>query len=107
VAHVDLRGEVEHDLGARPLEQLEHRPGVTDVGLDQLGAALERRRQVLPPAGRDVVHHGHLVAAVEQRVDEVRADEAGAACHEGPHATAHGSRGRSRGRLAPCYRRSP
>ena len=32
--------------------------------------------------GREVVEHAHLVAALEQRADEVRADEAGAAGDE-------------------------
>src|SRR5204862_8127041 len=35
----------------------------------------------------------HPVAALDQRVDHVRADEAGAACHEGPHRARHASGG--------------
>ena len=45
-------------------------------------------REVLAPAGREVVDDPHLVAAREQRVDEVGADEAGAAGDE----SAHGAR---------------
>ena len=35
--------------------------------------------EVLAAAGREVVEHRHLVAPLEQGVDEVRADESGAA----------------------------
>ena len=41
--------------------------------------------QVLALAGGEVVDDRHLVAALDQRVDEVRADEAGAAGDECPH----------------------
>src|SRR5439155_18431301 len=40
-----------------------------------------------------VVDDGHLVAALEKGVDEVRSDEAGAACHESAHEAGHASRG--------------
>ena len=55
----------------------------------------ERAVEVLAPAGGEVVEHGHLVAALEQGVDEVRADEAGAAGDEGAHEARHLSRGPS------------
>ena len=38
--------------------------------------------EVRARAGREVVEHAHLVAALEQRAHEVRADEAGAAGDE-------------------------
>ena len=41
--------------------------------------------EVLALAGGQVVDDGHLVAAIEERVDEVRADEAGAAGDQGTH----------------------
>ena len=47
--------------------------------------------EVLAAAGREVVEHAHVVAALEQRPHEVRADEARAAryedCHLGLSAT--------------------
>ncbi len=47
-----------------------------------------RVRQVLAPAGREVVDDRHVVAPGEERVDEVRPDEAGAACDESLHTAA-------------------
>ena len=79
LAHVDLGGQVEDDLGRRAPDQVAHRLGVADVELDELGAGADRAVEVLAPAGREVVENGHLVAPLEQGVDEVRADEAGAA----------------------------
>ena len=58
---------------------------VADVGLVEAGAARQRRAEVLALAGGEVVDDGDLVAAVEERVDEVRADEAGAAGDQGTH----------------------
>src|SRR5690606_34536246 len=47
-------------------------------------------RQVLALARRQVVEHGHLVPLLEEQAHEVRADEAGAAGDEYPHAhTSH------------------
>jgi hypothetical protein len=60
-------------------------PRVADVGLDQLGARRQRPVEVLAPPGREVVDDRHLVAAREQRVDQVGADEAGAAGDQSPH----------------------
>ena len=48
--------------------------------------ARERAVEVLALAGGEVVEDGHLVAALDERVDEVRADEAGAAGDESSHA---------------------
>ena len=38
--------------------------------------------QVVSLAGREIVQHPHSVAAGQERVAKVRADEAGAACHQ-------------------------
>jgi tetratricopeptide (TPR) repeat protein len=84
-AHVDLRGQVEDHLGLGARAEVGHRVGVADVELGQLGALLQRHREVLAPAGGDVVEHGHLVAPGEQRVDQVGADEAGSAGDQRAH----------------------
>ena len=50
--------------------------------------ALVQRRavgDVLAPAGREVVDHVHLVAAREQRLDDVRADESRSSGDDRPH----------------------
>jgi dTMP kinase len=79
-AHVDLRREVETDLRADVAEQ---RPQVApQVALVELGALGD----LLPLAVREVVEHVHLVSARDQRVDDVRADEARASGHDRPHA---------------------
>ena len=72
--------------------------------------AASARLEVLAPAGRDVVEHGHLVAPLEQGVHEVRADEAGAAGDQSTHEIEDGRRFRARDRrtvrirLASCRR---
>ena len=58
---------------------------VGDVGGDQPGALGHGVGDVLPAAGREVVDDRHLVAARDQRVDEVRADESGAAADQCLH----------------------
>ena len=72
-------------------DQVGHRLGVAHVDLDQLGAGGDRALEVLAPAGGEVVENGHLVAPLEQGVDEVRADEAGAAGDQSPHRGADAS----------------
>ena len=69
VAHVDLRGQMEDDLGPRRIEDLRHCPGIPHIGYVQTGAALNRALEVRPLSGRKVVDHGHAVAAGDQRVD--------------------------------------
>ena len=78
-ADVDLGAEVEDELRPGGLENVAHRRGVGERGL------LERRElvDVLAPPRADVVEHGHRRAAPDERVDQVGADEAGPAGHEG------------------------
>ena len=79
------RAEVEDDLGAAD--------GVVDplVAAELALDDLDREPvEVRPRAGREVVEHPHLVAGGEQRPHEVRADEAGAAGDEDPHASLSG-----------------
>ncbi len=78
-ADIHLGREVEDRLGAKALDELGDRPCLAQVGLDQLGSLPERIGEVLAPSGREVVQHGDLVTALEQRVDQIRADEARAA----------------------------
>jgi hypothetical protein len=70
-ADVGLGGEVVDALGLDRVEQIGER--LADVALVQ-GRA---RGQVLAPAGGEAVDDVHLVSACDERVDEMRADEAG------------------------------
>jgi hypothetical protein len=99
LAHIDLRREVEDDVGPRRGEHAAHPVRVADVGLLEARAARERGGEVLALAGGQVVDDQDLVAAIEQRVDEVRADEAGAAGDQGTHGRGsyvRGARGQGR-----------
>ena len=69
------------DVGARLTDRLGDRVGVADVDLHEPRAVLGCLVEVRALAGREVVEDGDRVAAGEQPVDEVRADEARAACH--------------------------
>ena len=51
----------------------------------QLGAGIEVVGVLRMDVGREQVEHAHLVPLVEQRIDDVGADEAGAAGDEDPH----------------------
>jgi len=82
-AHVDLRGQVEYELRPHVGEDSRHTAGVTYVELVQLRAGRERVREVLAPAAGEVVNHRDAIASGDERVDQVRSDEAGAA---GDHA---------------------
>ena len=75
--HRAERAEVEDDLGAA--NGVVHALVAAQLALDDLDVEAGEVRAV---AGREVVEHAHLVAALEQRPDEVRADEAGAAGDE-------------------------
>ena len=73
-------------------EDRSQRRAVPDVGALEVGAGGERRGEVGLVAAGEVVDDRDAVAAGEQRIGEVRADEAGAAGDEGPHAAAESSR---------------
>ena len=74
-----LGREVEADVRAR---RVEHAVGVgADVALVQRCVG----QDVFPLPGGEVVEHVHLVAAGDERVHQVRADEARAAGHDRPH----------------------
>ena len=85
VADVDLRRQVEDQLGPGGLEHRGDRVGIADVS-DLQGRPLgDRRLQVLGLPGREGVDHRHAVSARDQRIDQVRADESGAACDQAVH----------------------
>jgi hypothetical protein len=94
-ADVDLCGQVVDDLGPRPGHHPgQLRPGQVDLGqLDPPGG--QRVGQVLPPTGRQVVDHRHLVPVAGQAVDHRRADEAGTARDQRSHAKVTFPRDRS------------
>jgi hypothetical protein len=79
--HVDLRGEVAHQLRPQLADDGLQRPGRGDAEL------VQHRSLVHPPgaAGRQVIDHRDLVAPGEQGIGQVRADEACAAGHEYSH----------------------
>ena len=81
LAHVDLGGEVEDRVGLRLSDRLRDGVGVANVDVDESRPLLLGVREVVLLAGREVVDHRDRVAAGEQAVDQVRPDEAGAACH--------------------------
>ena len=68
LVHVGHGGEVEHR--AATLERVGERVLVEQVDLGPVGLGLERR---------PLVEHPHGVARAQERVDDVRADEPGAA----------------------------
>ena len=74
--HVGLRGEVEDDVGARRASMPSRMSRSTNVaaGVD-----------VLALAEGEVVDDDDVVAARDERVDEVRADEAGASGDDRAH----------------------
>ena len=78
-ANVDLRGEVEDDLRTNGVEKVVER--LADVADVQLGAGVD----VLLRAADERVDDGDLVAARDERVDDVRADEPGSSGHDRPH----------------------
>ena len=81
-------GREVHD-GLAAVDRVAHPHLVAHVPLDHLqaGAPLGRQRpgavEVLVLAGAEVVQHAHVGAAREQRVDDVRSDEPGAAGDQG------------------------
>ena len=83
-ADIRLRREMEHRVGPDRVEDL---VGPPDVGHMQLGGS----GHVLAPALREIVEDVNLVAAGEQGLDDVRADEARASGHDRPHSPIVGS----------------
>ena len=71
---VGLRREVEDDVGV-------DRERLADVVLEQRRGGVH----VLALAGGEVVDDRHVVAARDERVDEIRPDEARTACDDRPH----------------------
>ena len=74
-----MGSQVKDDLAPR------HRPGdsigVGHLALDDRGGAGD----VLREARGEVVEHDDVTAGVDERADEVRADEPGAAGYQCPH----------------------
>ena len=76
---------MEDDVGPDDRREVGHPGGVGHVLDVELGAALERGLEVLDASRREVVDDVHLVAARDERVGEMGADESGAAGDEGLH----------------------
>ena len=79
--NVGLGGEVEARLRLRLRERARDGVRIADVRLDEAGALAD----VLAPAACEVVEHPDVVAALDERVHDMRADEASSACYERPH----------------------
>src|SRR5690606_7108379 len=78
--------------------------GVGDVAPDVLDGGVEVARGAVVGSGQAGVEDHHVVAVLHQRVDDVGADEAGAAGDEGPHRgapTVVGSTGNRTTKRAP------
>ena len=82
---VDLSGQVEHHLWLRRRKDVGDACCFADVGNVQMGAELLGLLQVRAFARCQVVEDRHPVSTREQRVDQVRPDEAGPAGDETPH----------------------
>ena len=89
---------MEHDLGSRFGEDPRHLGRVADVCLVQDRAAGKRFLEVLALARREVVDHRDAIAAGDQGVDEIGADEPGSACDEAVQSTGQLARNKS----GPC-----
>jgi hypothetical protein len=76
---------VEDDLGPRRREGGADEVEVADVGDVEVEPAAHRVRHPAPRRPAQVVERRHVVAAGEQRVDEMGADEPGAAGDEDAH----------------------
>ena len=62
---------------------------IADIAFDEvetletiLADALANVLEVAAPAGREIVEAAHILAKVEQRLDEIRSDEAGRSGHQ-------------------------
>ena len=96
VAEVDAEADHRRLVADRghAVERAGERVGIAHVALDELGARVEVVGPLAVRGFEQQVEHPHLVALLEQGVDDVRADEAGAAGDED-----HGAPGY---RLGPC-----
>ena len=93
---VDASDEPSHDDGVPHVALDEREPGVAEV--------LSKVRRAA--SGRESVEHRDPVAALEQRVDEMRSDEAGAAGHEQVIVAHRGVPPRSREGMPGVYLRA-
>ena len=73
------------DDGVNARERAIGQRGVADVADDQLDRRREVGLRVPVDLGLEAVEHDDLVATGDQRSNQVRADESGAAGHENPH----------------------
>src|SRR5207237_3244854 len=74
-------GEIEHRAG-RPRQ----RNRLADVVVEEGESGMSPvALGVVPPAGEQVVDGDHLVAAIEETIDEVAADEPGSSQHDRAH----------------------
>ena len=80
-SHRRLRGEMRDRLRSLRREHVRE-PRAPEVHRVEPHRLARQPRRV---AGGEVVHHRHLVPGAEEGVDDVRADEAGAARDEDPH----------------------
>ena len=80
-AHVGLGREVEAHLGPHLVEETLDLLRLPHVGDDEARAGVNP----LAAARREVVEHRDLVSSRHERVDDVRADETGAPCHDRSH----------------------
>ena len=75
-AHVRLSGEVHHHLRSHRLERAAQLVQVAHVDDVQLGAAAQRLGDPWAGAAAKVIDDRYVVAALKQRIDDMRADEA-------------------------------
>jgi hypothetical protein len=88
--HADRGRQVEAQV--RPAHDVVHQVGVEDAAEHELDVvALAQVLDVLQAPGAEVVEQDHRVAAGEQGVGEVGADEAGPAGDEGTHGSGYGA----------------
>jgi hypothetical protein len=100
-----LRGGVDHQVEAEPLEQVTHGLRVADVGLDVRVARVALLQEALVPVGRRVdaeevlagvvVDPDHVEAELGEEAHAFRADQARRTCHEGSRHRRRENRSRS------------
>src|SRR5229473_3018449 len=85
---------MEHDVGTAPRTQLDELGGTDVEAMDRelVLAVGARRREIGGASAREVVDHIDRVAAGEQPVDEMRADEAASPGDQSSHAIGSGTR---------------